>query len=195
MGKRKGFAVLLIFSLALNCAFVGAWVYHYFYVRPTFPPETVQRAEAEAEAERPVGAGWRRLEALNLTDEQRRKLTAEHIALRQQISEARRRSRAACEKLLDLLAAPESDPEALIAVQEEISVEEAEMQRLVVKQLVRMRDTLGHEQMLKLRRMLRPMHPPYRRSMRRHNPGRPEEVRPHEGHESPEPPEMQEHPL
>ena len=34
MDKRKALPVLFAFSLALNCAFIGAWAYHLFVVRP-----------------------------------------------------------------------------------------------------------------------------------------------------------------
>ena len=174
MDKRKALPVLLVFSLALNCAFIGAWVYHYFFVRPVVREQVLR----EARRERPPIAVA--LAELDLSKEQRRRLMAEHAALRRGIEEPMRRAEAAQEKLLDLLAAPESDPEALKATQDEIAAAQAEMRRLVFENLLRARDVLDYRQRAELRRMLRGMRGPH--------PEAPDRLRGPRGESPPPPP-------
>jgi Spy/CpxP family protein refolding chaperone len=159
--KRKGLSVLFAFSLALNCAFIGAWVYHFFFVRPAIRARMLERAGAEG---RVIGDG---LADLNLTEEQQRKLAAQQAALRLEIQDVRSRTDAARERLLDLLAAPEPDPEAVKAAQQEIAAGQEEVRRLVFDHLTRAREVLTPEQWGKLQRMLRDMHGPRPEPMRR----------------------------
>jgi len=156
MNKRKVLPVLLVFSLALNSAFIGAWAYHYFFVRPVLREQMLRAARPERHAM--AGA----LAELNLTGEQRRRLMAGRVALRRGIEEPRRRAEVAKERLLDLLAAPEADPEALKAAQQEIAADRAEVLRLVFEHLLRVRDVLSHEQRVEFREMLRGMRGPHR---------------------------------
>lgn len=184
MDKRKGLSVLLAFSLALNCAFIGAWVYHYFVVRPALRTQTQQQT-ASGRPAMPLA-----LEALNLSEEQRRRLAAEHVALRSEIETVRLRSDASRERLLEMFAARDSDPQALQAVQEEIAADQAQIRQLVFEYLVRARDVLNDEQRAKLGRMLLAGHGRRRRGpmqgmLPRHPEGRP-------SHRRPEPPEQHE---
>lgn len=156
MSERKGLWVLLTFSLALNFAFVAVWVYHYFFVRPALQAQT--------------DGGLQRFEALSLTDEQRGQILAAQQVLRQSIQEARGRSAEAREKLADLMAAPESDPETLRVIRRDIDDSEGEVHQLVVQHLLHVRSTLTPEQREQFGHILRERMrggPPTQRGMSR----------------------------
>jgi len=144
---RKGLTLLLIFSLALNLAFVGVWGYHVFYVRPRLPGGRLWLAP-------PIQAGWPP-PALGLRDEQRERMLAEQRRFRREMQVIQAEARRNSEELLDLVLAPQPDLEAIRARQREIEAKRSELQARVVKHLLSLKGTLTPEQQKRLIWMLR----------------------------------------
>ncbi len=97
---RKGLELLLVFSLALNLAFVGVWGYHWFYVRP--------------ELEKRSAPVWQTQQGtLNLTNGQRQHMRERWGQLRKTVGGPKEELEAKRTRLIELLAAPEPDMEAI----------------------------------------------------------------------------------
>ena len=138
---RKGLELLLIFSLALNLAFVGVWGYHWFCVRP----ELATRAA-------PV---WQTQQGtLNLSGEQRERVREQWGELRRRVGGLNEELAGRRRQLLGLLAAPEPDMEAVRAFQRDIALEEGKVRDATIEHLLELRKVLSPEQREKLLRMI-----------------------------------------
>ena len=186
MNKQKWMLVALTASLALHCAFVGAWAYHVFYVRPGVIEQSTRQAGSA------IGptVSWAQWAAQNLSPDQRSRILAEHRVLRRELEGRAVRVRDAREKFFALLAEPQADREAVEAAAEGIALEEREMRRLATDNMLRVRSALTPQQRRELAQMLRqrwrsPMLPQRRMQPRPMGPPRtPEQTGPRE----PQPP-------
>jgi len=152
MGKWKWVLVIVLaFSLALNCAFVGVWAYHFVHVRPLL------RARLQGP---PPLMGWHpaltkeRLDALRLTPQQRRNVFADTQALRRALEPIRLRAKERRERYLALLADPESDNQAILNAQRQLERDLDEMRRLVFDYMLNFRGRLSKEQLRELSRFI-----------------------------------------
>lgn len=140
---KKIAPLLIVLSVALNVAFLGAW--------------GVQVAVPLLAAERTYdGEVWCPLHRqLNVTTEQWQQIEP-HLAEFRQESQALRadmnRMRA---EFLDLVAAEQPDRQAIAAKQEEIRAGQRRMQELVVEQLLAEKEILTVEQQRELFDMIR----------------------------------------
>ena len=139
---RKGLELLLVFSLALNLAFVGVWGYHWFYVRP--------------ELEKRSAPVWQTQQGtLNLTNGQRQHMRERWGQLRKTVGGPKEELEAKRTRLIELLAAPEPDMEAIRTCQRQIAVHERRVRELTVKHLMELNKVLTPEQRQTLLRMIR----------------------------------------
>ena len=142
--SRKRF--LIVASVALNLAFVGVWLAH-----------AISAAGVGGElAPSPPGRIWCPLhEKLSLTDEQ-----WEQIEPR--LREFRQSAQSVCDtvsqlrlEMVELIAAPTPDLEAIAAKQEEIQAGQQKMQGLVIGHLLAEKEILTPEQEERLFTMIR----------------------------------------
>jgi Spy/CpxP family protein refolding chaperone len=140
--------LLVILSIALNLAFVGIWLAY----------ATASRMESR---ERPCEPGdsetvWCPLHReLNVTPEQWAKIEPRLREFRTSADAICRQMSQLRAEMIDLLAAPQPDLEAVKAKQEEIHVGQRRMQGLVVEQLMSEKKVLTTEQQQRLFDMLR----------------------------------------
>ena len=134
MWKRIG-PLLIVLSVAMNVAFIGVWATH--AIGSHWP---VERADDHGKVWCPL---HRRL---NVTDEQWRKTEPRMAefrraskALRQEISRNRG-------EMIDLVASPQPDRQAIAAKQEEIRAGQRRMQQLVIDHLLAEKEVLTPEQ-------------------------------------------------
>jgi Spy/CpxP family protein refolding chaperone len=145
---RKYVFLLIVLSLALNIGFAGIWA-----------AQTLAGHWSAWEGRRQKssnGAVWCPLyRSLSVTDEQWRqlepRLTEFQQASRSLYEEIQRRRA----ELIDLVAAAQTDREAIAAKQEEIRAGQRRMQELVVAQLLAEKEVLTAEQQEKLFDMIR----------------------------------------
>jgi len=151
MNKQKWMLVALTASLALNSAFVGAWAYHFFYVRPAIIEQSTRQAGGA------IGStvSWAQWAERNLSPEQRSSIAREHRAMRQELAGRAVRVKDAQERFFALLAEPQADREAVKTATESIALEEREMRRLATEHMLRVRSALTPQQRRALAQMLR----------------------------------------
>ncbi|OHB66514.1 MAG: hypothetical protein A2Y77_02290 [Planctomycetes bacterium RBG_13_62_9] len=147
MGRKYVF-LLIVLSVALNVGFAGVWA-----------AQTVAGHWSVREGRRQKsddGAIWCPLyRRLNVTDEQWRRLEPGLTPFQQasqSLYEEIQRRRA---EFIDLVAAAQTDREAIAAKQEEIRAGQRQMQELVVAQLLAEKEVLTAEQQTKLFDMIR----------------------------------------
>jgi Spy/CpxP family protein refolding chaperone len=139
---------LIVASVALNLAFVGAWLAHAI-------PASVGDEAASSPAAR-TGRIWCPLhERLNVSDKQ-----WEQIEPR--LKEFRQSADTLCQdvsrlrlEMVELIAAPTPDPEAIAAKREEIQAGQRKMQELVIGHLLAEKEILTREQQTGLFTMIR----------------------------------------
>ena len=134
MWKRIG-PLLIVLSVAMNVAFIGVWATH--AIGSHWP---VERADDHGKVWCPL---HRRL---NVTDEQWRKIEPRMVEFRQA-------SKALCKEInrnrgemIDLVAFPQPDRQAIAAKQEEIRAGQRRMQQLVIDHLLAEKEVLTPEQ-------------------------------------------------
>jgi len=145
---KKIVPLLIILSVALNLAFVGVWAFRglrgrWFGHGPCRP--RAGRSEVNCPLHRRLGATpeqWRRIEP--------------------RLAEFRRASQEVCSdvmrkrgEMIDLIAVPEPDREAIKAKQEEILAAQRRMQQLVIEHLLAEKEVLTPEQQKELFDLLR----------------------------------------
>ena len=144
---RNVLTLLLIFSLALNLAFAGVWVYHRAYVQPRLmerlPPPSELPAMPWAE------------QALELRDPQRSRVRTEYAEFRKKMWEIRTRAEQNRVVLLDLLAAPKPDRKAIQECLSRIAADNQKLQELVVEHLLALKGMISPQQVQRLMNTLR----------------------------------------
>jgi uncharacterized membrane protein len=156
--------LLLVFSLALNLAFVGIWAHHKMYVEPKL---------AELEQARPgvpsgEGAAVRPAPAARESEEQRRLMRELARRVGPRLQELDHRVKDRQEHLLVLLADPEPNAEEIERCQAEIAEGRRRMETIVVRELMEISRKLPPERRRALLERLRgraalrrrQMHPP-----------------------------------
>jgi Spy/CpxP family protein refolding chaperone len=133
--------LLVMLSVALNAAFVAAWLAH-----ATPPADDPPKADDGCAALR---------EKLGASDEQWRDIKARQAAFRQSSEAVCREMKQLRGELLDLLAAPRPDREAIRRKQQELLAAQGKMQHLVVEQLLEEKTILKPEQQKTLFELIR----------------------------------------
>jgi Spy/CpxP family protein refolding chaperone len=145
---KKIAPMLIILSVALNLAFVGVWAAHaargrWFRHEPCRPGTA--HSEIYCPLHRRLGTSpeqWKRIEPR----------LAEFRRASQEVCADVMRRRA---EMIDLVAAPKPDREAIKAKQEEILAGQHKMQQLVIDHLLAEKDVLTPEQQRELFDLLR----------------------------------------
>ena len=146
--KRKAWLLVFILSVGLNVAFVTTWIVHAIGCRHDGMRHCRHREGEECgpcSPHRRLGTSdeqWRRIEPL-LAEFRKSSQTVCHVV-------ARHRG-----ELIDLLAAPEVDREAVRAKQKDILAGQRKMQELLIAHLLAEKELLGPEQQEELFRLLR----------------------------------------
>jgi Spy/CpxP family protein refolding chaperone len=142
---KKFWPLLLILSVSLNIAFVGAWVVEAAR-ESTARPETRNRA---CNGTCPLH------QSLNVTDEQ-------WTQLEPRLTQFRSESEALCRdiqrlrgELIDLIASPEPDSMAIALKQDQILAGQRKMQEYVINHLLAEKHMLTQEQQEQLFNMIR----------------------------------------
>lgn len=145
---KKTAIILIVLSIAMNLAFIGVWAVHAFG-KWCGSGRRCGRYNENREIGCPVYRN------LNVNEDQLKKLGP-------RIEEFRKASLAICEEvnarraeLIDLIAVPEPDMEAIKAKQEEILACQRKMQELVIKHLLSEKEILTPEQRKDFFRMFR----------------------------------------
>ncbi|NLW49423.1 MAG: periplasmic heavy metal sensor [Candidatus Brocadiaceae bacterium] len=144
---KKMPALLLVFSLAFNAAFLAVWA------RKKQPPPPPTQDPPATPRHRPSAArrphlrdGRRWWDRLEVSDEQKTRLEESHRGLQRKTEELRRRARTHSEQLYKLLEAEPADVDAILAEQEAIDRIEKEQREAVVEQMLETRRILTPEQ-------------------------------------------------
>lgn len=142
---KKSWPLLLILSVSLNIAFVGAWVVEAARESPA-SPETRNQA---------CGGACPLHQRLNVTDEQ-------WTQLEPRLTQFRSESEALCKdiqrlrgELIDLIASPEPDSTAIALKQDQIIAGQRRMQEQVINHLLAEKQMLTEEQQARLWEMIR----------------------------------------
>jgi len=140
--------LLIVLSVALNIAVVGVWAAHAIRGHWTAPDRCGHR-------DGPEGVSCPLHRRLNVTDEQWQRLGP-------RFEQFRRGSQALCQEvtrrrgeLIDLVASPEGDRQAIAAKQEEILAGQRKMQQLVIEHLLTEKEILTPQQQKELFDLLR----------------------------------------
>ena len=147
---KKIAPLLIVLSVALNLAFVGVWAAHAVAAR-------WNRGECPhgfgADADRGIWCPLHR--QLGASDAQWRQVEprlAEFLKSSQEVCGEMARRRA---EMIDLLACPQPDRQAIVAKQEEILTGQRRMQTLVIEQLLSEKEILTSQQQKELFDLLR----------------------------------------
>jgi Spy/CpxP family protein refolding chaperone len=144
---NRTLALLLIFSLAFNIAFVGIWAYT--RLLPGGPPP---EAPGPEEGPRPTGPGAGRggpgmpWTSLGLRPDQEEELRQVWTAYQEEMRTLGEEAGEHRARLFALMEAEELDPEAIHAEQDAIDGAQQEMSRLTLEQLQRVHQILTPEQ-------------------------------------------------
>lgn len=142
MWKRTA-PLLIVLSLAMNVAFIGAWVVH-----------VVRADQLVDEAEE--GAVWCPLHrVLGVTEEQWKRIEPRISEFRHRSQMIRSEMNRLRIELIELVAADEPDMEAIAARQEQIRAGHEQMQELVIEHLLAEKEMLTDEQRMELFDLLR----------------------------------------
>jgi Spy/CpxP family protein refolding chaperone len=145
---RSGKRFLIVASVGLNLAFVGVWL---SYAIPAGLGD-------EGMSSPPVKMGriWCPLhEELNVSDEQWAKIEPRLMMFRQSADSICRHVGRLRLEMVDLIAAPTPDLEAIAAKQDEIQAGQRKMQELVIGHLLAEKEHLAPEQEVRLFMMIR----------------------------------------
>ena len=145
---RSSKRFLIVASIALNLAFIGAWLAH------AIPAGVGDEILSSPPAK--TGRIWCPLhERLNVSDEQWERIEP-------RLREFRQSARSVCQdvstlrlELVELIAAPTPDLEAITSKQEEIQAGQQKMQGLVIGHLLAEKEILTPEQEQRLFTMIR----------------------------------------
>ena len=135
---NKALALIVIFSLAFNIAFVGIWAY--LRVRPMPPrPAPVQPIPPPAPAE----GLWQQL---GLTPEQQRSIVEEWRQVGRQVEAKQAEVRLERAQLINLLQADALDDQAIKATREKMDEDQQAVRELVFDRMLQLRQVLKPEQ-------------------------------------------------
>lgn len=150
--RNKALALLLIFSLAFNIAFVGIWAYRGAARRHRYRRLT---RDAQVGRERPPGPGGPPWAQLALAPEQEHRIREGWREVEGQMQSLREEVARHRDALLELMAAEEPEEQAVLAARERIDAVERQMRKLVVGQMLKTREMLTAEQRRQWLRMMR----------------------------------------
>jgi Spy/CpxP family protein refolding chaperone len=136
---NKILSLILIFSLAFNIAFVGIWAYNRFGEEQPTP----------ALAPRPT---W---EQIGLDREQQRRMEQSWRRLQRELAPLQARLARERDRLLELMAEPDPDEEAIRATQRRMGAVQEEMRRHVMTHMRETRERLTPEQRRRMFHMMR----------------------------------------
>jgi Spy/CpxP family protein refolding chaperone len=141
---NKTLALLLIFSLAFNIAFVGIWTYVKVLPEAPPPPAPVPGPEAGPDGGRDGRRmPWSHLGLRPGQDAEMRQVWSQYQGQLRALGEEAGQHRA---RLFELLEAEELDAEAIHAEQDAIDKAQQEMSRLTLEQMRRVHQVLTPEQ-------------------------------------------------
>ena len=143
---KKIAPLLVVLSISLNAAFIGAWVVQAARGHRTSPERHGQACE---------GVGCLLHRSLDVTNEQWERLEPGLAQFRQDSESLCQDIRRRRGELIDLIVSPQPDREAIAAKQEEISAGQRQMQELVIAHLLAEKQMLTVEQQAKLFQMIR----------------------------------------
>ena len=142
---KKTRPLLILLSVALNVAFATLWVVH------ALPSHFCGKRRTTG-----GGAVWCPLHRkLGTTDAQWREIEPRLVEFKKSARAIRAEVNRARGKMLDLIAAPEADREAIRAKREEILASQRSMQELVISHLLSEKKALTQEQQKQLFEILR----------------------------------------
>ncbi len=140
---KKIVPLLIVFSVALNLAFVGIWGMQ--VAAPLLAAGRTHDAEVWCPLHRKLGVTWEQWQQIE-----------------PRLAEFRRKSQALCAdmkrmrtELIDVIAAEQPDEQTIVAKQDEIRAGQRQMQGLVIQQLLAEKEVLTAEQQKKLFDMIR----------------------------------------
>jgi len=179
-------SIVLVFSLALNLAFVGVWGYHRFYVRPR-----ISRWSDDHEfrgPDRPDWDGeddrrkWRKgphlEEKLELDRKQREAVgKARHelaVRMKKGMMEVQQRR----EELFELLMRPKIERQRVEAALKELNEARGHLTRATVEHMMELKDVLTDEQQRRLFKMIQEKSAGHGRALREFVGGRDKDPRP-----------------
>jgi Spy/CpxP family protein refolding chaperone len=136
---NKTLALIVIFSLAFNIAFVGIWAYT--RVRPA--PQRPAPARPVAPPAPAADGLWQQL---GLTPEQQRSVVEEWRQVGHQVEGKQAEVRAQRARLIDLLQADVLDEQALRATRDKMDEDQQAVRELVFNRMLQLRQVLNPEQ-------------------------------------------------
>ncbi len=140
--------LLVVLSVALNVAFVGVWAAHLAAARMDSNQGRCVPGDS--------GSVWCPLHReLNVTDEQWSQIEPLLRTFRAEADEICRQIRSARAEIINLLAATDTDMDAVKAKQEDVFAGQRKMQALVIRQLTAEKEILTPGQQKQLFEMLR----------------------------------------
>jgi Spy/CpxP family protein refolding chaperone len=154
---NKTLALLLVFSLAFNIAFLAIWAHgrrarthedgaDAILPAPEDPPGEQPRERPRPGGRRDRGRGDRLWEELGVSDEQKQQLGESYEKLRTTTEALRQEARTHREALYKLLESELPDRDAVLAEQEAIDSIGRQQSRAVIEQMLEMREILTPEQ-------------------------------------------------
>ena len=141
---KKAASLLIVLSVALNVAFMGAWAVRFLRAKWAVGDPS-GHSEVQCPLHQRLGTDreqWQRIEPVVTA------LRNESQAVCREVTRVRR-------ELLDLLAAPEPDMQKIAAKQEEILAGQRRMQELVIRHILAEKQLLTPEQSRELFDLLR----------------------------------------
>ncbi|MFO7957978.1 MAG: hypothetical protein R6X33_12870 [Candidatus Brocadiia bacterium] len=144
---REARPIVLAVSIALNVALLSTWAAH------AIPTRLQEEPIAQEPTQQEIWCPLHR--ELGVTMEQWRRIEPRLVEFHEKAQENCQRLQGLRDELLDLLAAPQQDMEAVRAKQEEILEGHRRMQELVLARLRGERKVLTAEQQAKLFAMIR----------------------------------------
>lgn len=145
---RSGKQFLIVASVGLNLAFVGVWLSY------AIPAGVGNEVASSPRAE--TGRIWCPLhEKLNVSDQQWAKIEPRLLEFRRSADSICRHVGRLRLEMVDLLAAPTPDRDAIAAKQDEIQAGQRRMQELVIGHLLAKKEILSFEQEGRLFMMIR----------------------------------------
>jgi len=152
---NKTLALLLVFSLAFNIAFLAIWARGRRARSHKPAPQSQQQQQRRGDERRGRGPGDGLWEKLGVSPEQKQQLDESHSKLRRKTEALRQEARTHREQLYRLLESELPDEAAVLAEQDAIGSIEQQQRRAVIEQMLEMRKILTPEQRQAWLRMMR----------------------------------------
>ncbi|MBC8875567.1 MAG: periplasmic heavy metal sensor [Planctomycetes bacterium] len=143
--RKKARILLMVLSVALNIAFVAMWAVH------TIPNRAGQGGRDQGE-----GPVWCPLHRdLGISEAQWREIEPRLLAFQASVQSTCGEVKQYRSGLIDLIVAPETDRDAILAKQEQILQGQRKVQSLVIEHLLKEKETLDARQQEAFFNMLR----------------------------------------